>query len=127
VLKSDPTLLSQETITVTNCLAIQRENVNRGQFTSDITINFQNGARLHGRKPGDVDSVRQSSYQHDFPVCLFNPAFRGCQNLMNGLYSLLCARPDLSQTLLQLFFRMFHNSFKVVFFHRLFEILSSVS
>ena len=22
---------------------------------------------------------------HDFPVCLFNPAFRGCQNPINGL------------------------------------------
>jgi len=24
---------------------------------------------------------------HDFPVCLFNPAFRGCQNPTNGLLS----------------------------------------
>jgi len=23
---------------------------------------------------------------HDFSVCLFNPAFRGCQNPINGLY-----------------------------------------
>jgi len=23
---------------------------------------------------------------HDFPVCLFNPAFRGCQNPINGLF-----------------------------------------
>jgi len=23
--------------------------------------------------------------QYDSPVCLFNPAFRGCQNPMNGL------------------------------------------
>jgi len=22
---------------------------------------------------------------HDFPVCLFNPAFQGCQNPINGL------------------------------------------
>jgi len=22
---------------------------------------------------------------HDFPLCLFNPAFRGCQNPINGL------------------------------------------
>jgi len=25
---------------------------------------------------------------HDFPVCVFNPAFRGCQNPINGLCEL---------------------------------------
>ena len=35
---------------------------------------------------------------HDFPVCLFNPAFRGCQNPINGLCKVLsrqwaCVRP----------------------------------
>ena len=43
------------------CLAIQRENVNRRHATVDVTTNVQNDVPLHGHRPRDGVSIRQSS------------------------------------------------------------------
>jgi len=37
-----------------------------------------------------VDVILCILCMRDFPVCLFNPAFRGCQNPINGLLLSIC-------------------------------------
>jgi len=66
---------------------LKHANVSRGLAVSDITLNVQNVAHLYGHKPGS-------------PSPFVN-------RLINN--SLLCARPDLSQTLLRSFFQTFHE------------------
>jgi len=69
------------------CLTIQHENVNTGHAATTIATHVQNGIPFHGHKPGDVVSISHRLIDN----CL------------------LYARPDCTQTLLQLAFQKCQN------------------
>jgi len=73
---------------------IQCENVSRGHAATTIATNVQKGILFHGQKPLEMSSIFVS-------------------RLMDNC--LLYARPDRTQTLLQLVFQKFQKSFKLVF------------